>query len=239
MSGPKAKEHTFQRIKTIILDKINRQEWKPGDRIPGEEALAAEFQCARMTVHRAMRELSDMGIIERKRRAGTRVALRQRRPASIEIPRVDIEVIKLGYQYRYQLLTREIIVPTLQQQTMLALDPNKEALHIRCIHYANDAPWQLEERWINLNTVPNAANQSFEDSSPSNWMLENTPWTNAEHIISAINADSHHADLLQINERDALMSIQRKTWHEDTLLTQAHLVHPGRLYQLSASPSLG
>ena len=43
--------------------------------IPGEEALAREFGCARATVNRALRDLAEAGVLERRRKAGTRVAL--------------------------------------------------------------------------------------------------------------------------------------------------------------------
>jgi len=38
------------------------------------------------------------------------------------------------------------------------------------------------------------------------------PWTNAEHILSATNADAEKEDLLSLAECDALFVIQRRTW---------------------------
>ena len=51
-----------------------RRDWPPGALIPGEEALAQEFGVARATVNRALSELARAGVLERRRKAGTRVA---------------------------------------------------------------------------------------------------------------------------------------------------------------------
>ncbi|NCW44999.1 MAG: GntR family transcriptional regulator, partial [Gemmatimonadaceae bacterium] len=64
----------YQRVKRYVLDRIQRGAWQEGDAIPGEEALAREFGVSRMTVNRALRELSDEQIVERVQGSGTYVA---------------------------------------------------------------------------------------------------------------------------------------------------------------------
>ena len=65
---------TYRQINSAILDRIRGGEWEAGDLIPREAALSLEFGCARATMNRALRELADDGVVERRRRAGTRVA---------------------------------------------------------------------------------------------------------------------------------------------------------------------
>jgi GntR family histidine utilization transcriptional repressor len=64
----------YQRVKRYVLDRIQNGQWKEGDAIPGEEALAREFGVSHMTVNRAIRELSDEQIVERVQGSGTYVA---------------------------------------------------------------------------------------------------------------------------------------------------------------------
>ena len=45
------------------------------------------------------------------------------------------------------------------------------------------------------------------------------PWTHADHILSATNADVEKAELLSLAERDALFVIQRRTWSKENLVT--------------------
>lgn len=60
-------------VKNAILKRIHDTVWAPGSLMPGEVALSEEFGCARATVNRALRELASDGVIERKRKAGTRI----------------------------------------------------------------------------------------------------------------------------------------------------------------------
>ena len=66
--------------------------WKPGELIPNEADLAIEFGCARATVNRALRALAETGILDRRRKAGTRVALHPVRKVTLEIPIIRHEV---------------------------------------------------------------------------------------------------------------------------------------------------
>ena len=64
----------YEQIKQHITDLIETGELGPNDRLPSETDLAAEFQVARMTVHRAIKELKDSGVVTRIAGVGTFVA---------------------------------------------------------------------------------------------------------------------------------------------------------------------
>ena len=68
-----SKRGSFRDVKTFVLNEIRQGRWRPGDLIPKEQELATRFNCARMTAHRALRELAEEGVVERRRRSGTRV----------------------------------------------------------------------------------------------------------------------------------------------------------------------
>ena len=64
----------YQLIKDAVVDKIRAGEWLPGTRVPSENALAAELGVSRMTAHRALRELTQHGLLTRVHGVGTFVA---------------------------------------------------------------------------------------------------------------------------------------------------------------------
>ena len=47
------------------------------------------------------------------------------------------------------------------------------------------------------DAVPDAAKQDFSIVPPSTWLVDHVPWTEAEHRISAGNADKALADELK------------------------------------------
>ena len=56
----------YATIKAALRERIAEGGWQPGVRLPSERELVQTFGCARMTVHRALRELEEEGLIERR-----------------------------------------------------------------------------------------------------------------------------------------------------------------------------
>ena len=61
----------YKQIRLDIERRILSGEWPPGHRIPFEHELMAGYRCSRMTVSKALSELAQADLIERRRRAGT------------------------------------------------------------------------------------------------------------------------------------------------------------------------
>ncbi len=79
-TSPKA-----QNIANEVRRRIVEREWRQGDRIPDEADLAIEFDAARATANKALQLLADEGLLDRRRRAGTRVAFDPVRKATFTI----------------------------------------------------------------------------------------------------------------------------------------------------------
>lgn len=223
---------SFHVIKKDILEKIKNRHWEPGETIPGEETLAQEYGCSRVTVNRALRELAESGYVERRRKSGTRVAIKTERAAKLQIPIVRREIEAKGAQYRYVLLEKKVEKPSDSVRVKLSVQANTEVLHVRCLHLADGVPYQYEDRWINLEKVPLAKDQTFEEVSPNEWLVEKEPFSEAEHSFSAELANAGIADILQISEKDALFVVERRTWQDDATITAVKLIHPGASYKM-------
>ena len=61
----------YQSIKDHVLSKIKDSSWLEGSAIPPEESLAKAFDVSRMTVNRALNELSNEGGPHRVQGSGT------------------------------------------------------------------------------------------------------------------------------------------------------------------------
>ena len=154
MKTKKERLPVYQTIKTEMREWIQTGIWKQGGLISVEAALAKEYGCARATVNRALRKLAQEGILERRRKAGTRVVMPVGRSANFEIPRIRLEIEETGATYRYALLLREVTVPTANVRNKLETSQEIRSLHLHCLHYSNEAPFQFEDRWINLKSIP-------------------------------------------------------------------------------------
>ncbi len=222
----------YRRIKESLLARIHAGEWRPGDTIPGEETLAVDYGCARATVHRALRELAEAGLLERRPRLGTRIAVPPARVLAFEVPRIDEEVRRAGADYGYRLLSRRLRVPRVAVRERLQLGAGVRAIEVRCLHFANRSPYQYEHRWINLAAVPGARDATFRDQAPGLWLLEHVPWTDVEHVLRAHNADEETAELLEIDAGAALFVVERRTWLGEQVVTWARFLYPGRHFRM-------
>lgn len=214
---------TFRDIKADILAKITQGVWAPGGLIPNEIDLAKTYGCARATVNRAMQELADDGIIERRRKAGTRVRLAPVRQARFDIPIVRQEIEDRGAAYRYELISRAVQVAPDWLQARLKLETGGKVLHLVCVHYADGTPYQFEDRWINLVVLPQAEHADFNDTGPNEWLVSTIPYSNAEISFSAASADANSARYLGCRKGDALFTTERSTWWEDRAITYVRL----------------
>lgn len=216
---------TYRDVKADILSRIVQGDLAPGSAMPNEVELAETYGCARATVNRAMRELADEGIIERRRKAGTRVRLAPIRQARFAIPIVRQEIEEQGSDYRYSLVQRAAQTASDWLRARLSLVPDARVLHIVCMHYADGVPYQHEDRWINLDVTPDAETADFAAIGPNEWLVSAVPFSNAEISFQAVRADRGLADYLGCAEDDALFQVERSTWWEGRAVTFVRLTH--------------
>ena len=210
-------------VKKAILERIRAGTWPPGASLPGEIDLAKEFGCARATVSRAMRELVTDGILERRRKVGTRVRSAPTRRAEFTIPLIREEIIATGAQYGYALVEREIQIVPVWLRAQLDLPAKARVLRLCCVHLADNVPFQVEDRWINLSAVPEAASFDFEETGPNDWLVRKVPFTNAELSFSATGAQPRIAEMLGAAHGSAVFTLERTTWLEGAGVTFARL----------------
>jgi GntR family transcriptional regulator, histidine utilization repressor len=213
----------YREIKNEIFRRIKSDQWGPGTQLPGEVVLAIEFGCARATVNRAMQELSDDGIIERRRKGGSRVKLAPLRQVKFEIPLVRAEIEAKNSVYGYRLISRAINKVPQRLVKLLGLNANAVFLHLKCLHRADDVPYQFEERWINLAVVPRAAEVDFRNVSPNEWLVSEVPYTNAEVRFSAVRASAGVSRHLAMAEGEPVFRAERTTWISGLPVTNVHL----------------
>lgn len=225
---------TWQVVQTEALRRIRDKEWKQGESIPHEAALAEEFGCARATVNRALRELAEAGFLERRRKAGTRVALNPVRKATFDIPIIRHDVEARGREHGYRLLLRDKIAAPAHVVKALHLPSESQLEHVVALHLADGKPFCLEERWINPTAVPALDQADLASISANEWLVRTTTLSGGGIEFYALAADAELARLLDCAEGAALFAIDRTTWSGADPITAVRLAYaPG--YRMSTA----
>ena len=231
---PTAKPTLYKKIRLDIERRILTGEWPPGHRIPFEHEIMARYGCSRMTVNKALSELAQADLIERRRRAGTFVRRPQFLSAVLKIPDIRAEITALGRSYHYEQIKCARRTATAADRDRLGVKTSSKVIALSCRHSADAMPFALEDRLIDLDAVPGAATADFSTEPPGSWLLHHVPWTEAEHAISAIVADETIAETLDIQVGAPCLVIERHTWRKGRAITAVRLVYPGESHRLVA-----
>lgn len=224
----------YREIREALRQRIVSGAWAPGHKLPSEPELAKSFGCARMTISKALGELVEQRLITRRRRAGTTVNAPRSQESVLEIHDIEAELVTAGSAYEYACLNREVRPASADDAAELGVAQGTPVLSLTGLHRADGRPHALEERLINLRAVPEARRERFVRISPGRWLLRRVPWTNAEHQISALNADAAIARRLEIPRRKACLCIERNTWLDQERITRVRVIYPCDQHRLVA-----
>lgn len=225
----------YRRILGEIEQRIVSGAWPPGHRLPFELELARQYGCSRMTVNKVMTRLVQAGLIERHKKRGSFVLRPQAESAILRICAVREEVETLGLAYAYALVSRARRSARAEDADRLRVAGLVPVLDLTCLHSAGGQPFCLEQRLINLASVPEADEAPFDAVAPGPWLLAQVPWTAAEHRIQAKPADGREAELLQLPAGYTCLVIERQTWGERGPVTNVRLTYPGSRHVVTAS----
>ena len=196
------------RIRGDILDST----YAPGDKLPRDEDIAEELGCARSTVQRAMRDLSDSGIVERRRKGGTHVRHDRVTRATLDIPIARKEVENRGCVYGYQLVSSARAEIPRSVAARFGLSAPVEMLRVRALHLSDQRPYIYEDRWVSLDTVPELGEVDLARESANEWLVRNKPYSRCDIRFYARNADKGDAQLLDTEPGAAHFVMERTTW---------------------------
>lgn len=225
-------EKILRDIESNIINGV----WAPGDRIPNENEFMEQYQCSRMTVNRILSRLAERGLIIRRRKAGSFVAVPQSNNALfLNIHDFAKAAEADGQHYSYQILNREVLKLNKTQALNLNLQEGHKVLAISCLHCFNAVPLAFEDRLISLQKVAVAEAEPFDTTPPGTWLLGHVPWTEAKHTISAINVAEKLAKLLKIKQSSACLVLHRETWHDKEFVTAVDITYAGSSHKLTGA----
>jgi GntR family transcriptional regulator len=208
---PNARVPMYHQIFLILRNRIYKGEVRPGERVPGEQDLAAEFHVSRITAKRALNELAEAGLVVRERGRGTRVIKRPPAPAvsaSIEgwlenISLMGIATEALVLDFGYVAASEDI-------SHALDIEPGTEVQHAVRVRRLDGVPMSYL-----VTYVPADIGRQFDrddlNLSPMLRLLERAgvKVASARQTISATIADAEVAGALSIHAGSPLIEVRR------------------------------
>ena len=229
-----APEPIYQQIKQAIEQRITSGEWPPGQKLPSENELVAALEVSRMTINRALRELTQQGLIQRVHGVGSFVAETPRHASLIELQDIALEIERDGKTHSSRILQQLTVPADGFIASAMELAPETPLFYVSAVHYQDDLPIQFESRFVNPAVMPQFIEQDFSRITPTAYLLEQFKPEEMEHRVSAVMPDVGLRDLLAMPAGQPCLRLTRRTWYQQQVVTYVTLSYPGDRYDLGA-----
>jgi GntR family transcriptional regulator len=188
--------------------------------MPTEQQLAATFDVSRITAKRAMDELAAENLIARFRGKGSHV-IYNFSPQPVRAPLVGmLENLKeMGKHSKVQVLEVEQVVPPADVREILGLG-DAETVHklVRVRSNEDGEPFAFYVSWT-LGISKGFTKRNLERTPRLDVIRENgINIASIEQVLSAENASTQIAELLECEPGSALLSIRRKTHDQNNAI---------------------
>ena len=240
----------YQRIKNAILENIHSGKWQAGNAISTEMALAEEFGVSRMTVNRALKELSEERVLERRQGSGTFVAQQQFNHTFVEVRNIAQDLKSANRDYQAQVVSKRAITASMLDDEMRGKFDLDTAVvssdsedtcsseiavlyEVKIVHFADGQPIQFEERWVDATKVPQFLEQDFSVVNTSDYLIAKSPLERGSYTIRAVAAPDEIANALQVAPQSPTLVLRRQTYSAGRVLTFVKMWHAGDRYQFT------
>jgi GntR family histidine utilization transcriptional repressor len=228
----------YEKVKRHILEHIHSGEWASGARVPSENELVRLLGVSRMTVHRALRELSSQGLLARVQGVGTFVTPARAKSELLELRDVGDDVVARGHEHSVKVIAQEAVRANPDMALMFDLRPGAKVFHSLLVHFEDELPIQQEERFVRPSFAPAYLDQDFTRQAPGNYLMSIAPPTELDHVVFAVLPDRRARKVLRIAASEPCLMLTRRTWVTGVPVTRSSFVYPGSRYSLGSRHKL-
>lgn len=202
----------YYQLERHFAERIRQGEFKPGDLLPSEDRLCAEYRVSRITVRRALAALAGEGLIERRRGVGTFVAEPDRHVRETQLVGSLDDVLSYSDDYWARLLSRTTVKPDAHVAATLALPSEGRATRFEALLYCTSEPFAYMQLFLPLPVGALIHDVEFSERTPVLRLLERKlgeRFTEARETVEAAAADRVVAGHLDLRPRTPILRVVR------------------------------
>ena len=201
----------YYQLETILREKMNSGELRPGDHFPTEDQLVKSYKVSRITVRQALSALEKEGLINRKRGKGTLVAENHAKLEPMKLTGTIGDIIAMGIKTKTKIINFGFVHPSKKVTQSLKLDEDAKVLRVERIRLIKGLPISYTISYIpsDLGKKIDIKDLTFQ---PILNVLEKkckVKIGRGFQIIEATVADSQIASFLDVMTGAPLLKIER------------------------------
>lgn len=208
------KEHPgpiYQTVYHAVKNMITEGVYAPGDMLPTEPELEKMFSVSRTTVRKAVGMLLQEGMVSVKQGYGTQVLSKKTVQNLNRLTSVSQTLTNMGYEVGTKSIYIDLMPAPETIAADLAVPADTTLVRINRIQTADGAPVAIAKNYIPLEYVPGLESTQERIVSLYAYLQEHHDLTitGSRDSISASNASFEESELLKIEPRAALITINR------------------------------
>ena len=201
----------YEQIRQLIVGALASGEWRPGDALPSEAALAQRFGASPGTVRRALDDLAAENVVERRQGAGTFVATHT-------APRNSYRFLRLVSDDGTTGFTRQLVHcrrARASAETARALHGRtaEPVIELRRLLLRGTSPVVLDDLWLPERHFSGLTAELVNGYAGTLYALFEERFgvhmVRAEEKLRAVSASPEAAALLQLPPGTPLLSVER------------------------------
>ncbi|MCM6811089.1 GntR family transcriptional regulator [Pediococcus pentosaceus] len=215
----------YNQIANTLKERIKKGDYVAGQHLPSQKELADEFHTSRVTIQKALDELSNTNLILRRQGSGTTVAPNSR--STLDILSSQYEGTTKLFEGRGKVTTKvlkfEIRFPSVHEQKRLSISDSTPVYDILRLRNIDNEPYELDHSIMPLSVIQNLTEKIASGSIYT--FIESTLGLKIGSSIRKITAD-----VSRKNDQDYL-----KCTHNEPILQVSQTVHlsDGRPFEYS------
>jgi GntR family transcriptional regulator len=211
-SGRTEYQPLYTQVKSLLIKRIGSGGWKPGEMIPNEIELAAEYNVSQGTVRKALISLEADKIIVRRQGVGTFVARHSRDRTLFHFFRVlgldDSRLTPASI-----VLSQSVQTATRAQAESLAVKVGEKLHAIVRVRYLNEVPAIFERIFVPVELMPDLAVEHGKEMGNEMYVIYQDHFAisiaRASERLAAVAATAEEARRLKLKAGDPLLEISR------------------------------
>lgn len=198
----------YKQVMQELKNRIDSDEFAIGDTLPTEKALVDQYSVSRITIRKAIQELVQLGLVEKRQGAGTTIIGKTMVGSMLELKSTSEYFTDASSSLEYKIVEFAFIDADEDLAKILHIESGEKVYFIRRFKLINGVPSVYEDSYMPMAMYPKMKVMSLEGSKYA--YLENElgfEIDGAFQDFEAIMPTQHMCEILAVNENKPLLCI--------------------------------
>ncbi|GAB6099950.1 GntR family transcriptional regulator [Halanaerocella petrolearia] len=222
----------YYQLENIIRERIEKEEYQVGDKIPSLTELSKKFNLSKMTISKAINNLVEEGVLYRERGKGTFVSEEKIDDFS-DFKGFKKTMKSRGVEPETKVLSQEIVCPKEIICNKLEISKEEKVILTVRLRLADSIPIAFEKSFIPHSVCSRLLEIDLAKNSIYNTLKKNGyKLTGTVQEIEAIESDKYLSDLLEMEIGKPVLKRNSVTFAQDKRVEFSFNFYPGDRYSI-------